>query len=310
MNIRFPLHNLNDEEFEGLVTLICEKILGLGTIVFSKGKDGGRDAKFTGKSNKYPSENSPWEGKFIVQAKHTTKPEASCSESDFKTLLKKELPKIKKIKDSGKLDYYLLFTNRKLSGIQDSKIEDVLSEKIDVVNRIIGIERIQLWLQEYTDIVKTLELNKLLLPIEFYEEDIQEIITTFAETKIPKKYLKEIQNEFKKIPIEVKNKLNRLGKDYFDNVLKSSYSDFDKIKAFLQDPRNDDFKKKYNNTISDLQEEIFIHREEYGAFENILNHLYKLILDVSNDKLKNNRKLIRVFLHYMYVNCDIGIKEL
>ena len=309
MSIKYPLHNLHDKEFENLVALICEKILGLGTIVFSEGTDGGRDAKFTGKANKFPSESSPWDGKFIIQAKHTTKPEASCSESDFNTLLKKELPKIKELKNKKKLDFYLLFTNRKLSGIQDPKIEDFLSEKVDIKNNIIGIERIQLWLQEYPDIVKTLGLNKLLMPIEFYEEDIQEIITTFAETKFPIKDLKKIQDDLKRIPIEEKNKLNKLSKDYFNNVLKSSYSDFDKIQAFLQNPSNDDFKRKYNNTVSDLQEEIFIHREEYDAFENILNHLYKLILNIRNEKLKNNRKLIRIYLHYMYVNCDIGIKK-
>ena len=203
----------------------------------------------------------------------------------------------------------MLFTDRKLSGIRDSRIENIFSEKIDIENRIIGIERIQLWLEEYPDIVKTLGLNKLLMPIEFYEEDIQEIITTFAETTIIKKDLRKILDDFKRIPIEEKNKLNQLGEDYFNNVLKSSFSDFDKIKAFLQDPRNDDLKKKYTNTISDLQEEIILNREEYSSFENILNHLFKLILDVSNDKLRNNRKLIRIFLHYMYFNCDIGIKE-
>ncbi len=47
MNIKYPLHYLDDKEFENLVTLICENILGTGTIVFSDGKDEGRDALFT-----------------------------------------------------------------------------------------------------------------------------------------------------------------------------------------------------------------------------------------------------------------------
>ncbi len=50
MNIKYPLHYLDDKEFENLVALICEKILGTGTIVFSDGKDGGRDALFTQKN--------------------------------------------------------------------------------------------------------------------------------------------------------------------------------------------------------------------------------------------------------------------
>ena len=45
MNLKYPLHNMNDDDFEKLSALICEKILGTGTIVFSKGKDGGRDER-------------------------------------------------------------------------------------------------------------------------------------------------------------------------------------------------------------------------------------------------------------------------
>ena len=135
------------------------------------------------------------------------------------------------------------------------------------------------------------------MPLEFYEKDLQEIVIAFSESKISGEELRAMQNDLTKIPIEEKNKLNNLGKEYFDDVLKKSFSDFEKIKTFLEDPINDEYKTKYDNTISDLQEEITIKREEYNAFEEILNHLYKLIFDSTNDSLKNNRKLIRVFLH-------------
>ena len=309
MNLKYPLYNLNDEDFESLSVLICEQILGAGTIVFSSGKDGGRDAKFTGKADIFPSKSKPWDGKFIIQAKHTTNPVASCSDSKFKTILKKELPKLGELKKQSKIDFYLVFTNRKLSGLQDPKIEDLIDEKTGVENCIFGEERIQLWLQEYPSIVRTLDLNKLLMPLEFYEQDLQELVVAFSESKISKEELKAIQQDLVRIPIEEKNKLNNLGKEYFENVLKTSYSEFERIKAFLEDPQNEEYKSKYNNTISDLQEEIIIKRNDYGAFEEILNHLYKLILDSNNNNLLNNRKLIRVFLHYMYFYCDIGIKE-
>ena len=117
-----------------------------------------------------------------------------------------------------------------------------------------------------------------------------------------------IQSDLTRIPIEEKNRLNKLGEIYFDNSLKDSFSDFEKIKCFLEDPINNEYKNKYGNTVSDLQDEIIVHREEYNALEEILNHLYKLILDKTNKNLMMNRKLIRVFLHYMYFNCDIGKK--
>ena len=308
MNIKYPLYNLFNKEFENLVALICQKILGTGVVIFSDGKDGGRDAKFTGTANRFPSERNPWNGKFIVQAKHTTKPEASCSDNDFNTTLKKEFPKLRNLKEDGKVDYYLLFTNRKLSGLQDHKIEDFIDNEVDVKNIILGEEKIQLWLQEHHEIVSIMGLNKLLLPLEFYEKDLQEIVVAFSETKISSNVVRAIQSDLTRIPIEEKNRLNKLGKTYFDNILKGSFSNFEKIKCFLEDPINNEYKNKYANTVSDLQDEIIVHREEYNAFEEILNHLYKLIRDKTNKNLMMNRKLIRVFLHYMYFNCDIGKK--
>jgi len=130
--IKYPLHNLVDKDFETLVALICKEILGTGTIVFSDGKDSGRDAKFTGTANRFPSETNPWNGKFIIQAKHTKKPEASCSDSGFNTILKDELPRLRKLKEDGKVDYYLQFTNRKLTGVQDPKIEDFFDKEVGV----------------------------------------------------------------------------------------------------------------------------------------------------------------------------------
>ena len=41
----YPLNELSTQEFENLVIAICEKILGIGTINFSEGPDGGQDGK-------------------------------------------------------------------------------------------------------------------------------------------------------------------------------------------------------------------------------------------------------------------------
>ena len=95
--MRYPLYDLSWQEFENIVISICEEILGTGTIKFADGKDGGRDAKFTGTANNFPSNASPWKGKFIIQAKHTTNMLASCSDSEFNTLLKKEEKNYKRL---------------------------------------------------------------------------------------------------------------------------------------------------------------------------------------------------------------------
>lgn len=308
--MKYPLHELNYKEFEKLVALICEQILGTGTITFSDGKDGGKDAKFEGRANNFPSKTKPWDGKFIIQAKHTTKPTASCSESDFQTILKKEVKeRLTPLRAKGKVDYYLLFTNRKLSGIQDAKIEDFIGENIGIENRIINDEHIQLWLEEYPEIAKTLNLNRLLLPLQFYEEDLKEIIIAFANTKISSDKIKEIKDEISKIDIEKKNELNNLNKEYFDSSFKKSINEFGQIKAFLEDPKNRKLKNYYDNTISDLQAKIPVKREEYKTFEEIIEYLFNYVLENNRNQLRNQRRLIRVFLHYMYANCQIGREE-
>ena len=94
----YPLHELSAHDFENLIIIICEKILGIATINFSEGPDGGRDGFFEGTANNFPSQSKPWKGKFIIQAKRTLNQNASCSDADFKYLIEnKEVPKIKKL---------------------------------------------------------------------------------------------------------------------------------------------------------------------------------------------------------------------
>jgi len=39
MKINYPLENLSDDEFENLVAIICEKILGPGTVMLQSELD-------------------------------------------------------------------------------------------------------------------------------------------------------------------------------------------------------------------------------------------------------------------------------
>ncbi len=303
--MKYPLENLTDTEFENLVALFCTEILGMGTVIFTEGKDGGRDAKFYGKANYFPSKSEPWDGKIVIQAKHTNIVNASCSDSPFQTIIKNSvIPAIENLKTDKKVDYYLLFTNRKLSGIQDSKIEDVFDGITEIENRLIGLETIELWLKRYPFIVKTLNLNKLLLPLSFDENDLKEIINSFSKVDKKKGGLPIIP----KRDIEKKNELNNLSKEYFDNVIKKNLIYLNQIREFLMDPINLEYLNKYDNTIDDINEEIVVHRDEFDKFDLIFNYIYKFIIE-NNSDLKSNRSLVRLFLHYMYYNCDIGIIE-
>ncbi len=307
--MRYPLYDLSWQEFENIVISICEEILGTGTIKFADGKDGGRDAKFTGTANNFPSSASPWNGKFIIQAKHTTNMIASCSDSEFNTLLKKEVESIKKLKDDYKIDNYIMFTNRKLTGLQDPKIEDFIEEELEINNQILGIERIQKWLQDYPQIVKKHKLDNLLLPLQFYEEDLKDIIVSFSDIDFSNDDLQEIKRKNDKIKIEDKNRLNSLSEEYFNNSLKRSIKEFAEIEHFFKSPKNSKLARMYDNTIDDIQSKILVKRSEFYTFEQVLEYLYDYMLNKHELVLKDNRRLIRVFLHYMYFHCDIGLTE-
>ena len=129
MNYRdYRLYELTYQNFEELCSKICIRVLGEGFVNFAQGKDGGRDGKFEGRTNALPSENDPYEGKFIIQVKHTITPHRSCSDSEFKTIIKKEIPKIQKLNTNGELNHYFLLTNRKLTGEGEAKIQKCLKK--------------------------------------------------------------------------------------------------------------------------------------------------------------------------------------
>jgi len=307
---RYPLYDLDDKEFENLTTLICIKILGEGVIPFAQGTDGGRDAKFHGKANCFPSESKPWEGKIVIQAKHTNKINASCSDSDFQRRLKNEvLPAIERLKSINKIEYYLLFTNSKLPGKQDEKIEDLIDGKTEIPNVIIADEKIQQWLQSYPDIVKEAKLHDLLKPLQFDESDLKNLIEAFHIILPSTDTLDKITIDFSYIEIERKNELNKLSKVYFDNVMQKHYLYFESIHNFLKNPINKKLKEQFDDLVDELNAKITIYQNEYFAFEKLLDELYDYVVYNNQEFFgSGKKKLVRVFINYMYCNCFIGKK--
>lgn len=305
---QYPLQDIHDSDFEQLATLICSKILGEAVIGFASGPDGGRDGRFNGKANSFPSKSEPWKGKIVIQAKHTQKINASCSDSDFRKILKNDvLPAIKKLKEDKNVDCYLLFTNRKLTGKQDKKIEDLIDAETGIPNVVIANEKIQQWLKMYPDIVKASNLQSLLLPLQFDEEDLKALIAEFSKTMKSDK-VEPRQENLTYLPLDRKNELNQLSKEYFEGMVKRHFAYFKSISEFLKNPINLKLKDRYEDAVDELNAKIIINRSDYSAFENLLDDLYNYVINNSIG-LTGKKRLVRVFLHYMYHNCDIGKKN-
>lgn len=309
---QYPYENLTDEEFESLVIRIGKEVLGIGCKTFSLGKDGAKDSWFTGTADYFPSKGSPWTGTFNLQAKYTKAINASCSDNEFSvnqtSVLSKEIIRLKEVMKTTPFDNYIIFTNRKLSGGTHPTIVKMLQTGLGIQNvEIIGKEDLDSYLTDYPHIAFQFGLFKFQTPLRFYEKELRDVIIVFSEqSKAISTEAKNYITSFTLIDKEKKNELNNLSKDYFEFLKNHSLQYFEEIESFLSDPKNDPYLKMYSNTVSDLQDAITVQRSRFNEFEHVVKHLIDYTVGNNEDKLKDLRKIVRVFIHFMYFNCDIG----
>jgi hypothetical protein len=312
----YRLELLDESTFEALAVAICTKLFGIGMVTFAPGKDGGRDGKFTGTATLYPSMTEPWKGKFIIQAKHALSPIASCADTDFEKLIsEKEIPKIKKLKAASDIDNYLIFTNRKYSGVSGENLLKVIQTETGLINvAIIGKESLNnLYINPNRDIIKLFGLDKHHIPFDFSDEEIKEIIIAFRtqlseiQSDLTQK-VAQVKYDFNHLEKEEKNKKNKLGQNYYENViLAGSLMEFDKIQHFLDSAENNELKDYYFDIAAELNQIITLQRDNFANFEEIFVFIYQRICDGSVD-LKGGKRHVMTFLHYIYMECLIGIK--
>lgn len=312
---KYPLENLSWQDFETLVISICHEILGIAAQKFADGKDGARDSSFNGIAKSYPSENKPWEGIFIIQAKHTKAVDGSTSDDKFfenkTSIIKKEVARLKQIKEQETINNYIVFTNRKNSGSKYSEIIQFIKNELGIENvDIIGKELIEQYLNRSPHIAYSIGLTKFMFPLRFREKNIRDVIIAFSET------IEDLTNnidnylhDYTQISKERKNELNNLAKEYFEFIKDHSLPYFKQIEEFLKSPTNAVFTKKYSNTVSDLQAKILLERDRFGEFQYLLEHIIDYVVENNKSDLEDFSNVVRVFIHFMYFNCDIGKKN-
>lgn len=307
----FRLYELNDEEFEALTTAVCERWLGSGITPFAAGRDGGRDAKFHGTAERFPSSASPLAGHIVIQAKHTTGLDKSCSDREFKRLVKGEHDKIKRLVREELCDHYLLFTNRKLTGGADETlIAELLALGVKSAH-IIAVERLNAFLATDRDLREGLPNARDKAPFTFQAEDVIEVIEAlhdFAEDGGDETF--DSARDFDTVSIRnEKNKANGLTSEYYEEIVVGrSMVHFDKIKRFLRNPRNEQFSARYHDAADELKQKILHYKGEFDNFDAVFGFLYDAVQG-QRDALKGKRRLVTILLHYMYCNCDIGSKR-
>ena len=314
--MKYAYEDLSDDQFEQLVVFICQELFGISVQGFAKGPDGGRDAKFVGTADLYPSKSAPWTGTTIIQAKHTNGYNKHFSESDFystdneSSVLKKEIPRIKKLREAQQLDHYMLCSNRRLAGNAESEIRAYLSNECGLPESSIclcGIEQLETWLKTFPKVAERAGLDPVDSPLIVSPDDLSDVV--YALAKHQSKDLNiEDDPPSPRIPYDEKNKINNMSEDYAATQRKRYLKETAQIQTFLSAPENAEIMQLYENVVDEFQLKIIAKRKDYQNFDNVMNYIIDLLF--SRDPiLRKHKKLTRVMVFYMYWNCDIGSEE-
>ena len=314
--MKYAYEDLSDDQFEQLVVLICQRLLGMGVQGFAKGVDGGRDAKFVGVAELLPSKAAPWTGTVIVQAKHTNGYNRSCSEADFfsskseDTVIGKEIPRIKKLKAAKQLDHYIVFANRSLTGNAESDIRAHLATACGLPEQSImlcGLEALELWLKAFPEIATLARLDPLDSPLVVSPDELAEVVEALARHLDGAATIMDAPPS-PRTSYETKNALNKMSPEYAKALRRLYLKDTAQVKSFLAAPENDELLRMYESTVEEFQLKIIAKRKDYQSFDDVMNYLMDLLF-ARDPILRRNKKLTRVMLFYMYWNCDIGESE-
>ena len=307
-------HDISDDQFERVVVALGQRLFGAGLTGFSKGKDGGKDAKFQGTAECYPSSASPWKGITIIQAKHTNGINASFSDKPFfnpengtGTLLE-EVPRINKLAASGELQNYLLVSNRKLTGITEGKMKAFLSEATGIKQERLGfagIEQLDQWFSLFPDAQNALNFRPLDRPLIVRPDELANTIEAFREAfnEIDVSGIQDLPTA--RTPFSEKNVLNNMSEDFAKKLCDLYLALTKKIDAFLGDPKNAAFQSTYHEAAEEYSLKVIEFQGVGETFDSVFNYLTDLLIDRSS-MLKSNQRLTRAMLFYMYWTCDIG----
>lgn len=313
--MKFAYEDLSDDQFESLIVFLCQRLLGISVQGFAKGPDGGRDAKFVGTAELHPSKAAPWAGTTIIQAKHTNGYNRNFSESDFfsttaaNTVLTKEIPRIKKLRDGKQLDHYMLFANRRLAGNAESEIREYIATQCGIPASSIylcGLEQLEVWLKTFSDVAGKANLDPVDSPLIVSPDDLAEVVQALARQKDGVSTLLD-DPPTGRVTYEQKNVINNMSADYAKAQRRKYLKETAQIRAFLAAPENLELLRMYESVVDEFQLKIIAKRKDYQTFDDVMEYLVDLLFNRDVVLRQHaHKRLTRAVLFYMYWNCDIG----
>ena len=313
--MRHEYEDLYPSQFEQLVIALCQQLLGIGTIGFSEGPDGGRDAKFEGTAD-YPSHEAPWKGITVVQAKHTRNPIATFSDPDFysssnkNSVLTQELSRIRQLRKSGELDHYLLVSNRRLSANTEAKLRQLIADNCGLARKdvvLLGTDQLDLYLKRFPEVARWAEPDLFERPLIITPDDLSAVIEALAEQKHNLSTLLD-DAPCERTSLAQKNALNGVPSEFALQLRKNYLRETAGIEDFLEAPDNSDVRDAYLAAVEELQLKFLEYREKGETFAAIYNRFADLLF-TRDPVLRNHKRLTRAVLFFMYWNCDLGVSD-
>ena len=311
--MKYAYEDMSDTQFETLIVLLGQRLLGAATQGFATGPDGGRDAKFVGTAELIPSRAAPWIGTTIMQAKHTNGYNKTFADSDFfspsstNTVLGEEIPRIKKLRDAKQLDHYMLFSNRRLAGNAESAIRAYIAKECGIPEESIflgGVAQLELWLKQFPAIASLANLDPVDSPLIVSPDELAEVVEAFS------RHLDTVTAAIEdpptpRVPYQTKNTINNMTPEYAKEQRRRYLKETQQVRTFLALPENAVVLRMYETAVDELQLKIVARRKDYQTFDRVMEYLTDLLFarDVA---LRRNKRLTRVMIFYMYWNCDIG----
>jgi len=316
--MKYAYEDLSDDQFETLVVLVCQRLLGISVQGFAKGPDGGRDARFTGVAELHPSTASPWADTTIIQAKHTNGHNRNFSEKDFyseqsnNTVIGKELDRIKALREANELDHYILFANRRLTALADTEIKKHISTECGIPIEdvyLCGVEQLEILLKRFPDIATEAELDPIDSPLIVSPDELAEVVQAFHQHK---NGLKAVLDDppTERVRYETKNRINNMSAEYARSLRKKYLKETGQIRTFLAAPENLEILRCYESVVDEFELKIIAKRKHYQRFDDVMEYLLDLLYNRDPVlRQKGHKRLTRAMLFYMYWNCDIGEDE-
>ena len=221
-----------------------------------------------------------------------------------------ELPRIKRLRDIGRLDHYALFANRRLTALCEEKFKERISNYCDIPTcdiALIAIDRIDAELAKHPQIVEQFALDLRGNPLVITSESLAEVIEAMTEA------LPGIIDDLESYPVPRtpfarKNEINNARPAVMERLRAKYLKDEARIRTFLEDVSNERLRVKYNNIVDELDDNIELLKARGMTFDEAYSQVMAVLYE-KDPSLRKHASLVRRVVFYMYWNCDLGRNE-